>query len=429
MPAPLRCPTCSAPLDVPPEFATTTQCRYCGAAVLLTERGGRVEAASAQQHYSDAIADVLRQLRTGSKIGAIKAYREHFGVGLAEAKDAVERLEAGQPGADHALFPRTARPGQARAVLAAAVLLVAVAGAGVITMGSGREQAPAPAPGAPPAATAPASPVEAPAAPPEFASAVLRFGGEGNGAGRFEDARSVAVDGAGRIYVAEYSGGRVQVFDSAGTFLTQWIADPRMPLLDLAADRGGTVYVVQSGRIRRVEGSTGRALGPLPAARTMGYNDVTVALDGSLWATTQESLVHLSRDGEVIRSIDLKEAVDEDAAPERVAVAGDGHLFVLDMWSGEVYHLDPGGRFVDRFGTGGGAETGTSMTPADVAIDGRGRVYVSDMGAGVRVFDAGGRQVGTFGDGVVFGIAFNDRDEMFATRRNDHQVVKYRLNP
>ena len=94
----------------------------------------------------------------------------------------------------------------------------------------------------------------------------MRFGSEGTGAGRFEDARSVAVDGAGRIYVAEYSGGRVQVFDSAGTFLTQWMADARMPLLDLEADRGGTVYVVQSGRIRRYEGATGRALGEVPRA-------------------------------------------------------------------------------------------------------------------------------------------------------------------
>ena len=55
--------------------------------------------------------------------------------------------------------------------------------------------------------------------------------------------------------------------------------------------------LVQSGRIRRYEGATGKALGELPRARNTGYEDVTVALDGSLWAVSQEDVVHLSRDG------------------------------------------------------------------------------------------------------------------------------------
>jgi sugar lactone lactonase YvrE/DNA-directed RNA polymerase subunit RPC12/RpoP len=440
--APLRCPTCSAPLEVPHEFATTTRCTYCGAGVLLTERGGHVEPAAAQQRHADAVGDVLRHLRAGNKIGAIKAYREHFGVGLAEAKHAVDRLEAGQPGGPSPASTAPAMAGVApasrraesapgtKATWAFAGVLVALI-AGAIVYNSMKTPAAAPAAPPSPVATAPASP--APAAPTDrrrreesgLATEVLRFGSQGNGAGRFEDARGVAVDGAGRIYVAEYSGGRVQVFDSAGTFLTQWMADPKMPLVDLAADRQGTVYVVQSGRIRRFEGATGRALGEFPRATNIGYADVTVALDGSLWAATMRTVVHLDRDGKVLRAIDIKEAVDEDAAPERVAVSGDGHLYVLDQWKGDIYHLDPDGRFVDRFGGGRGGTA--DMTPEDLAVDGRGRIYVSDLGHGIRVYDAGGQQIGAIDGGVVFGIAFNDRDELFASRRNDHQIVKYRL--
>ena len=436
--APLRCPTCSAPLDVPPEHATTTRCTYCGAGVLLTERGGNVQAAAQQERHADAISDVLRHLRADDKLGAIKAYREHFGVGLAEAKHAVDRIEAGQPGgpsptpASAGAAPASRRAGPAPRTTArwafAGVLVALIASAFVYDATKTRAAAPA-APAGPaataPASPSPAAPVDRPRGESRFAREVLRFGSQGNGAGRFEDARSVAVDGAGRIYVAEYSGGRVQVFDSAGTFLTQWMADPKMPLVDLAADRGGTVHVVQSGRIRRFEGATGRALGEFPRATSMGYGDVTVALDGSLWAATMQTVVHLDRDGNVLRTIDIKEAVDEDATPERVAVSGDGHLYVLDQWKGDIYHLDPDGRFVDRFG--GGRDGTADMTPEDLAIDGRGRIYVSDLGSGVRVFDAAGQQLGSFGGGVVFGIAFNDRDELFASRRNDHQVVKYRL--
>ncbi|HEX6040139.1 hypothetical protein [Longimicrobium sp.] len=418
MPAPLRCPTCSAPLDLPPEHASTVRCPYCGAAVLLTERAGHVEAASQQQRHSDAIGDVLRKLRAGNKIAAIQAYREHFGVGLAEARDAVGRLEAGQPGGS---IPG-ASPGARRGVLAAIVVLALVAILGVRALRDTDPPVPPSLP-PPPSVTTPVSPLAPKETAPEtgFAREVMRFGAEGTGAGRFEDARGVAVDGAGRIYVSEYTGGRVQVFDSAGTFLTQWSADPKMPLLDLAADRGGTVYVVQSGRIHRYDGLTGRALGAF-TSRGRGYRDVALALDGTLWAVADGSVVHLSKDGDILKTIDIEAAVDEDASPERVAVSGTGDLYVLDQWKADVYHLNADGRFVDRFGGGG-------FPPADdVAVDGRGRVYVSGMTGPIEVFNPAGEALGQVtGVAVVFGMAINDRDELFAAARNQHAIVKYRL--
>ena len=95
---------------------------------------------------------------------------------------------------------------------------------------------------------------------PGFARLVLKFGDEGIGPGMFKDARSIAVDASGKIYVGEYTGGRIQVFDPDGKFLTQWTVDPKMPLRGLAADRKGTVYVVQAGKITRHDGETGKLL-------------------------------------------------------------------------------------------------------------------------------------------------------------------------
>jgi DNA-directed RNA polymerase subunit RPC12/RpoP len=418
MPAPLRCPTCSAPIDIPPEHATAARCSYCGAGVLLTERGGHVRAAAAQQHHATAIADVLRSLRAGDKISAIRSYREHFGVGLAEARYAVDRIEAGQaPGTP------PARPaGRGGLVMLAGLVGLLTVATPIFFAWRSETHVTVSADDTPVERLAPARGI---AGRRGFAEPVLRFGSEGVGAGRFEDARSVAVDGAGRIYVAEYSSGRIQVFDSAGTFLTQWMADPD-PLLDLAADRAGTVYVVQSGHIRRYEGATGRVLGEIPRPRIYGYDDVVLALDGSMWAATDYSILHLGADGEVRRTIDLKQAVDERASVKRVAVDANGNLFVLDRWTGHVYHLDPAGKFIDRFEAGSGGPAG-HLTMADLAVDGRGRLYVSDMGGGVRVFNASGQLLGTIGGGVVFGITLTDRDELFAAHRNDHQIVKYRL--
>ena len=87
--------------------------------------------------------------------------------------------------------------------------------------------------------------------PNVFANETMTFGSEGIGPGMMTDARSIAVDGQGNIYVGEYSGGRIQVFDANGKFITQWIADPKMPLRGLAVDRKGTAYVVQKGIITR----------------------------------------------------------------------------------------------------------------------------------------------------------------------------------
>jgi streptogramin lyase len=112
-----------------------------------------------------------------------------------------------------------------------------------------------------------------------------------------------------------------------------------------------------------------------------------------------------------------------------VAVAGTGDVYVLDRRSGEAYRLNPQGRFVDRFGGPGEGPESTS-SPDDIAIDGRGRVLVSDLGRGIRVFDAAGHYVGEFGGReVVFGLAVTDRDEVFAAYRNRHQVVRFRLKP
>src|ERR1051325_2306396 len=119
-----------------------------------------------------------------------------------------------------------------------------------------------------------------------YTEPAMAFGSVGIGPGNFKDARSIALDAEGRIYVGEYSGARVQVFDPSGKFLTQWSVDPKMPLRGLAADRGGTVYAVQSGNITRYEGTTGRALGNVGAGGGR-LDGVAVAADGGLVAFAQ----------------------------------------------------------------------------------------------------------------------------------------------
>ncbi len=109
----MECPNCGAPID----FAggTTATCSFCNSRLTLTSGG--VTTASALNDlvnestdplassatrsvepgpYGLDLAPIQDQLLRGHKIEAIKLYREQTGVGLREAKEAVEAIERGE---------------------------------------------------------------------------------------------------------------------------------------------------------------------------------------------------------------------------------------------------------------------------------------------------------------------------------------------
>jgi streptogramin lyase len=260
-----------------------------------------------------------------------------------------------------------------------------------------------------------------------FAKVVLKFGSEGIGPGTFTDARSIAVDEAGHIYVGEYSGGRIQVFDAGGKFLTQWMVDPKMPLRQLAADRKGTVYVVQKGDISLYEGSTGKPLGKLQRAESSGnYDDVVTTLGGGMVAVNRgEDIVSLDERGAVVRIIkaSISEQSGDSELGTRVAVDGLGNTYALGTFNEAVFKFGPNGKYITRFG-GKGSEPGQFRAPHSIAVDGQGRIYVGDI-KGIQVFDADGRYLDLFKleRDLPFGMVFNDRNELFVAART--RVYKF----
>jgi hypothetical protein len=142
-----------------------------------------------------------------------------------------------------------------------------------------------------PIATGPVDPKAVDPKPPHpgFATVVLKLGGEGIGPGLFKDARSVAVDEAGNIYVGEYLESRVQVFDATGKFVTQWNVGPQMAIRAMAADRKGNVYIEGSGTIWRFEGSSGKEMGHIDYPGGSWFNDIAVTAEGGSSPATSPS--------------------------------------------------------------------------------------------------------------------------------------------
>lgn len=82
--ASLICTHCGAPIAV-----GASGCGFCGTAFSSPSAGG-VESAGSSAEGIDA--ELAALLRRGDLLGAMKRYRVAHGVGLKEAKDAVEQL-------------------------------------------------------------------------------------------------------------------------------------------------------------------------------------------------------------------------------------------------------------------------------------------------------------------------------------------------
>ncbi|HKG98743.1 MAG TPA: hypothetical protein VKA97_13060 [Pyrinomonadaceae bacterium] len=273
----------------------------------------------------------------------------------------------------------------------------------------------------------PVAPAPAKETKNSFANVLLEFGSEGIGPGMFTDARSIAVDGAGRIYVGEYNGGRIQVFDPAGKFVTQWsIGDRKTLLRGLAADRKGTVYAVHGGGIVRYQGETGGKLGQLGYERA-NFDDVTATVNGGLVTashTNRDDIITFDSNGKVVLTIPaaISSTSGDSELSMRVAVDGSGYIYALGRFNDAVFKFGRDGKFMNRFG-GGGDQPGQLRAAYSIAVDGYGRVYVGDI-KGIQVFDANGRYLTIINlKGVAFGMVFNDKNELFVVAR-DH-VIKY----
>lgn len=398
------------------------------------------------QNQQQVIQRILQLIQSGQKIEAIKLFRETFDVSLTDAKASVEAMEhAGGWVAPLHMAPRgtEARPAgmqasssQARragcTILGIVILLAGIgalvglilAAAGLFAGGAAMQEAILPllSPTPPEATPEPTQPTGY--------TIDLTFGSEGIGAGRFTDARWIGVDADGNIYTGEYSGGRVQAFDSTGKFITQWLVDAEMPLRSLAAGRDGTVYIAQRGNLYKFEGATGAALGEVRLPERVYVDDVFTLADGGLALVNSgvaEEILLLNPDESV--RLRIPEVFSANGGRRelsmRVAVDGLGNIYVLGAFNSAVFKFNPEGTFVSRFSSEGN-EPGQLRAPEDIAVDGEGNIYISDI-HGIQVFASDGRYLRTLdidAPNVPFGLDFTDDDMLLISFRSLMMRIK-----
>lgn len=435
----IKCPSCSAPLEFDGDAVET--CEFCGSKVMMSPgsdvRNEMSFGFGELLGQAQKLKEVLRLARAGNKIAAIKLYRETFGVGLAEAKDAVERLERGesvnfrnvnfqsytQQSVNTDAVVKTAKVvgGSFIATIIISIILIlgiTLAAIWLVTSAIDKQQQAQISPLSPPVSKSTSTSSSGSSEQQsQFAGEVLKFGGEGVGAGMFKDNRAIAVNpGGSRIYSADYSGGRIQVFDAAGQFLTQWTTpDPKTTLHAMAADRKGNLYLQQGSGIQMFEAETGKLLHKTERVYAEG---MALTLDGRLVVSSRDGFVILDGNLKPVQEFkDAAERADAVFGFAQIAVDGNGVVYALDEQNGDVCKFSPDGKFLNRFKS-------NSTSPNSIAIDPKGRVFVSDTSR-IHVFDADGKAIDSFAARQAFGMVFNDRGELFVASRPF--VVKYEI--
>jgi hypothetical protein len=366
----VSCPNCGAPVEIPKNSGATVRCRFCGTSVIVP-----AEAREAPP-----------------------------------ARPVVFRIETGSPWT--AVSPRLVRT--IVVIVAAGVLLAAGISLAGLVLGLGA------------ATTAIGLTSDVPSGP---ARELRSFGGSGIGPGLFTDARSVGLDGEQNIYVGEYQGGRIQVFNAEAEFVTQWFVDRDFPLTGMAVRRDGGVYTVQRGEIVRRDGLTGEAIGSIQYGEGTWFEDIALLADGSLltsWYANRDDLVIFGADGEWLFTVEeaLSGQTGDSELTMKVAGAGNGDLLALGQFHESIFRFGPDGRFLNRFGTAGD-EPGQLRAPLSIAVDGQGRVYVGDIW-GVEVFDLSGRYLDRIEmDGTPFGLSVDAQGHLWVV--NGTQVLEYEV--
>lgn len=445
-----HCPNCHASLDHDTDQQTVS-CPYCNTTVVVPEelRSKSADASSRFEVYDDnsmaVLLEITKLVRNGKFDDAAFLYEEAFDMSPAAARQAVQQMSMGGGTTTTILTTPTyqRRGGGGAGFMMVLVILVGVLVYSGYMMVQSQpellEQLP-PEVASLIGEVAPDMIEEIeqilPTPIPGFADVTLAFGEEGNGPGRFTDPRHIGVDAEGMIYTADWEGGRVQVFQPDGTFVTSWMADvdgDEDYIESMAVSRQGIIFLQRIRTIFAYEGSTGELLYQVELDENAA--DLFANIDGGfsvyLNSPIQDFYVRYDAQGnEVERIPNLVSNYDDDFVffADQLVLDGANNIYILHPEA--LLKFGPEGNFINRISSEGDAED-QLRNPNALAADGRGRLYVSDFRM-VKVFDGDGRFIKTFpypeNGSIFFNMVITDDDQIIAMDRNNNQVVIYQIN-
>ena len=277
--------------------------------------------------------------------------------------------------------------------------------------------------------------------PVELANLALKFGSEGTGPGQFQDARHIAVDPEGNIFVADYDTGRLQKFDPTGKFLQLINVESNQNayaiIMDMATDYAGHLYIIRVPDILSYNTPDLSPANTIPGQfPEINYRFLAVDPANLLYSISDgvqfTDLIKMDGSGKVIYTVQgVIYNLDQRANPsvDDVAVDGLGASYIVNNIDARVYKYDANGKYVDRFGVKGD-EPGQLDNPDRIVVDPKGRLVIADHD-GFDFFTTEGDFLEGFPWKYSFGgirsFAFDLNGDLFVITTSQ-QVLKFELN-
>lgn len=297
-------------------------------------------------------------------------------------------------------------------------------------------------------------------------SHVRIIGTRGTAAGQFNKPRTLAVDKADNLYVADLTG-RVQKFSPDGQFLLSW----QMPETEkgkpkgMCCDADGNIVVVEphyarvnhfspDGRLVRQWGSSRGAAdrptdaGPVVirppgdpdagAGRLLFPRAAAVNSRGEIFVSeygVTERVQQFTPDGRrLLRSIGRPGlGPGEFNRPEGLGLDQQDRLYVADSCNHRIQVFSPEGRFLRAYGRAGTGR-GELSYPYDVQVDNAGRQYVCEFGnSRIQIFDARDQPLEMLGGPGAspgrlnnpWAIALDSQGNLYVADSLNHRVQKF----
>lgn len=241
------------------------------------------------------------------------------------------------------------------------------------------------------------------------------------------------------LYVADSENGRIQVFSANGRWrgeLGSGEKGLRFPLA-VAVGKGGTLYVADSRPGRLVALSPrGRVLtvfkAPPDASR---WQPLALAVDaeGNIWVTeaTRGRVFVFDPNGDLIRDF-----ADRNLSyPNGIAFGPGDEVYVADSNNGRLLQYTHNGKLVKELGISGGR---IFSLPRGLAVDEKSRLYLADtLAASMYVLSPDGKPLVHFGtpegrdDGLVFphGVAIDGKGRIFVSERGANRISVWGYDP